>query len=102
MGDISQSLKRLHSTLNGSQCVLPVGDLWLVRRRRLVTAVEKLRLQKIFPPHDRLTALGDWIPLTHSLAGNAFHSSAGSSSLTISNFQGFNLRQLRLLTWRTA
>lgn len=75
IGDISQSLKRMFIQSSCVGCVLPVGDLWLSRRKRLICAIEKLRLQKIFVDHDKLVSLADWVPLAHSLAGNAFHTS---------------------------
>ena len=73
--DVPQSLGRQHPVINGTGTILPVGEIWLIRRRRLLSAVEKLRVQKIFPPHHRILQLPAWIGLVHDLAGNAFHTS---------------------------
>ncbi len=79
-GDVSQSFKRVHPIIGGSGTVLPGGDIWLLKRKRLVTAFEKLRLQKIYPPYHLVTSLPDYTALVHSLAGNAFHTSVRPSA----------------------
>lgn len=70
--DLSQSLKHQHVTCNRSPCIVPVAELWLIKKKRLVPSVEKLRLQGVYvknPNRFKPSLLSD-------LAGNSFSTTA--------------------------
>ena len=68
--DLSQSLSHQTITVDTCPCVIPVAEFWLLRRRRIMSGAEKLRMQNVFINFKNDSSSALW----SDLAGNAYSS----------------------------